>query len=345
MGKKFKNKELAARLGVSGTLVSLVLNNKGDQHGIKKETQEKVLAVARQMGYFTTLREKEPSVTIEEKPGIIGMIVPSLNDPVSTGIAPYMHKAFASIGMGFTILTKDPDDSRYERMISAFKKFFSGLILVGKAADDYTIRNLRSADFPFVILESSCLNLRLNSVCSDIIAGCKLVAEHVHSLSYKNIAILTDSENQYGKKAVIEQLKSSLSEVAETKKIDLVQVEKLPGEEEYNFSQVESLLRPPHRIELFLVTEVALLHSLFRYFAKKTRRIPQDFAVISLEDGPGLDLIHPPVTTLRKAYPAMAIKASNILWSEIKNSGKSKYKRQVTIPPDLIKRASCGNIS
>ena len=48
MAKKFKNKDLAARLGVSGTLVSLVLNNKADLHGIRKETQEKVLALARQ---------------------------------------------------------------------------------------------------------------------------------------------------------------------------------------------------------------------------------------------------------------------------------------------------------
>lgn len=58
MGKKLKNKDLAAKLGVSSTLVSLVLNNKADQHGIKKETQERVLALARQMGYFDLLKEK-----------------------------------------------------------------------------------------------------------------------------------------------------------------------------------------------------------------------------------------------------------------------------------------------
>ena len=52
MGKKIKNKDLAARLGVSCTLVSLVLNNKADQHGIRKDTQEKVLSLARQMGYL-----------------------------------------------------------------------------------------------------------------------------------------------------------------------------------------------------------------------------------------------------------------------------------------------------
>ena len=59
MGKKFKNKDLAERLGVSGTLVSLVLNNKADQHGIRKDTQEKVLLLARQMGYFESLHERK----------------------------------------------------------------------------------------------------------------------------------------------------------------------------------------------------------------------------------------------------------------------------------------------
>ena len=100
MGKKLKNKDIAARLGLSGTLVSLVLNNKADQHGIKKETQERVLAVARQMGYFNEVAAKGETAAVEEKPGIIGMIVPSMSDPFIYEITPYLQKAFASIGHG-----------------------------------------------------------------------------------------------------------------------------------------------------------------------------------------------------------------------------------------------------
>lgn len=95
MGKKFKNKDLAARLGVSGTLVSLVLNNKADQQGIRKDTQEKVLTLARQMGYFETLHEKNETSPVEEKPGVLGMIVPSLNDPFVIQIVPFLQKAFS----------------------------------------------------------------------------------------------------------------------------------------------------------------------------------------------------------------------------------------------------------
>jgi DNA-binding LacI/PurR family transcriptional regulator len=59
MGKKVKNKDLAERLNVSSTLVSLVLNNKADQHGIRKDTQERVLALARQMGYFELQKDRQ----------------------------------------------------------------------------------------------------------------------------------------------------------------------------------------------------------------------------------------------------------------------------------------------
>jgi len=126
---------------VSGTLVSLVLNNKADQQGIRKDTQEKVFMLARQMGYYDSLQLKNESSPAEEKPGVLGMIVPSINDPFVIQITPYLQKAFSSIGVGFSIVTKDPDDQRYDRLVGAFKKFYSGLILLGDAADDATIRH------------------------------------------------------------------------------------------------------------------------------------------------------------------------------------------------------------
>ena len=67
----------------------LYLNNKADQQGIRKDTQEKVLMLARQMGYFESLQEKNETSPVEEKPGVLGMIVPSLNDPFVIQITPF----------------------------------------------------------------------------------------------------------------------------------------------------------------------------------------------------------------------------------------------------------------
>jgi LacI family transcriptional regulator len=344
MGKKVKNKDIAERLGVSSTLVSLVLNNKADQHGIRKDTQEKVLALARQMGYFDLLRERNQISPVEEKPGVIGMIVPSLYDPFLFEITPFLQKAFASIGVGFSIITKDPDDNRYNRLVSAFRKFYSGLILFGEAADDHTIRLLRSSGYPFVLLEKSVKTLRLNTVCTDIREGSRRVADHIKKLGYKNVLIASDTNSTGKDKHVIEYLKDALQEKQVVANPEIIEFEYSGMNNEIDPVQIEKFLRPPYSAEILIVLHPQLVYQLMLLLKRKKLRVPQDIALISMEEGIGFDLLFSPVTCLRKPLTAMALKVANMIWTEVKNSGKSKYRRQVNIMPELIIRNSCGTM-
>jgi LacI family transcriptional regulator len=344
MGKKVKNKDLAERLGVSSTLVSLVLNNKADQHGIRKDTQEKVLALARQMGYFDLLKERHEVSPVEEKPGVIGMIVPSLHDPFIYEITPFLQKAFASIGVGFSIITKDPDDGRYNRLVGAFRKFYSGLILVGETADDYTIRSLRSTGYPFVLLEKSVRMLRLNTVCTDIAEGSQKVADHIGKLGYTNVLIATDKNSAIKDKPVIDLLKSALEQKPGMNKPLVVEFEYMSAGNEIETGQIDKYMRPPYRAEIMVILHAELVYKVMLLLREKKLRVPQDIALISMEEGIGFDLMFSPVTCLRKPLTGMALKVANMIWTEVKNSGKSKYKRQVNITPELVIRNSCGTI-
>lgn len=344
MGKKVKNKDLAERLGVSSTLVSLVLNNKADQHGIRKDTQEKVLALARQMGYFDLQRDPGESSSVEEKPGIIGMIVPSLHDPFVYGITPYLQRAFGSIGVGFSIMTKDPDDGRYNRMVGAFKKFYSGLILAGDAADDYTIRSLRAMGYPFVLLEKSVRNLRLNTVCTDYIDGSRKVIDHIARLGYKNIVIATCKISSPADRQVIELLRENIAAKQGMHKPLVIEFDIPVDGREIEHGQIDQYLRPPNSAEIMIVIQADLVYCIMSYLRRKNLRVPQDVAIVAMEEGIGFDLMFSPVTCLRKPLSGMALKVSNMIWSEVRNAGKSKYKRQVTIAPELIVRNSCGTI-
>ncbi len=344
MGKKFKNKDLAARLGVSGTLVSLVLNNKADQHGIRKDTQERVLALARQMGYFALLPEKEEKYPVEETPGIIGMIVSSQNDSFVTGISPYLQKAFSSIGVGFSVITRDTDDLRFDRMIGAFKKFFSGIILVGNAADDSTIRTLRSTDYPFVVLERNQRTVRYNTVSTDTTAGANMVVSHIRKLGYKNVVIMGDRVSQREDNSLIGEIENLLNQADTSYKPVTIHLEH-NNSDGYDFSPLDSYIKPPYRADVILVTHSSLVYPVMAMLRKRKLRVPQDMAVISMEEGEGFDLMFAPVTCLRKPFPGMATKVANMLWSEIKNSGKAKFKRQVNISPELVVRDSCGTFN
>jgi LacI family transcriptional regulator len=343
MGKKFKNKDLAAKLGVSGTLVSLVLNNKADQHGIRKDTQERVIALARQMGYFSAIAEKNEISPVEEKPGVIGMIVPSGCDHFVAAIAPYLQKAFASIGVGFSIVTKDANDQRFERLIGAFRKFFSGIILVGSAADDFSIRTLRSSDYPLVLLENNPTNLRLNTVCSDTASGTILVANLIRDLGYRNIAVLCDRGSSKDDASKLIELENSLSLIPEINKPQIVMLNLYNTDIISDHGALDEILRPPFRADVIITLQSNPVYPLMTLLRKKKMRVPHDVAIISMEEGTGFDLLYSPVTCLKKPYAAMASKVANMLWSEIRNSGKGKFKRQVNLPLELIVRSSCGN--
>jgi len=344
MGKKFKNKELAARLGVSGTLVSLVLNNKADQQGIRKDTQEKVLMLARQMGYFESLREKDETSPIEEKPGVIGMIVPSLNDPFVIQITPFLQKAFSGIGVGFSIVTKDPDDQRYDRMVGAFKKFYSGLILFGDAADDATIRALRTTEYPFVLLEKPSNTLRLNTISTDTVAGAQLIVNHLDKLGYKNILIVADHRSSHSDSNAIQDIIDEISHRTGMNKPVVIELDKQLAGDELEYSQFEKYLRPPYRADLIVIMNARIVYPIMTLLRKMKLRVPQDIAVVSMEEGIGFDLMFSPLTCLRKPLSGISNKVANMIWSEVKNAGKGKFKRQVNITPELVVRNSCGTI-
>jgi LacI family transcriptional regulator len=281
---------------------------------------------------------------VEEKPGILGMVVPSLNDPFVIQITPFLQKAFLSIGVGFSIITKDPDDQRYDRLISAFRKFYSGLILYGEAADDSTIRSLRTTDYPFIILEKTSKTLRLNTVSTDTASGANLVINHINKLGYKNIIILADKQSSYSSASDIHDVTDAIIKYPHINRPVIIELDNTLVGDDMDFSKFENLLRPPYRADVMIVMNAELIYLLMSMLRKKNIRIPQDIAIISMEEGIGFDLIFSPVTSLRRQLAGMAVKVANMMWSEVKNSGKGKFKRQVSIPPELIIRNSCGNI-
>jgi DNA-binding LacI/PurR family transcriptional regulator len=229
-------------------------------------------------------------------------------------------------------------------LAGAFKKFFSGIILVGSAADDLTIRTLRSSDYPFVLLENCPKNLRLNTVCTDIASGASFVANHIRDLGYKNIVILCNRQSDKDMTATIIELEHSLSLIPQVNNPQILELDFNNNDILSDHGRLDEFLRPPYRTDLFITLQSNHVYPLMAILKKKRLRIPNDVAIISMEEGPGFELLSSPVTCLRKPYPVMASKVANMLWAEIKNSGKGKFKRQVILSPELVVRSSCGHL-
>jgi len=246
--------------------------------------------------------------------------------------------------MGLTLITLDTDDQRYTRMINAFQKFLSGMIILGDALDENTIRILRATNFPLIILEGTRTNLKLNSLSSDNVVGADLVINHIEKLRYKNILIIVEKKSLKSYADAIKLLTITIRKKSGLNDPVVAEVDNLNYNQEFDLGQILTYLSHPFRADVILIMNAGLVYPVMSSFYQKKIRVPQDIAIISMEEGIGFDLIHSPVTTLRKPLSEMAGKLANILWSEIRNSGKGKFIRQIKIPPLLIVRKSCGTI-
>jgi DNA-binding LacI/PurR family transcriptional regulator len=215
---------------------------------------------------------------------------------------------------------------------------------VGDAADDYTIRSLRSTGYPFVLLEKCVRMLRLNTVCTDMAEGAQRVVDHIEKLGYKNILTVTYANSLANDHVVIDMLNNALGRKPGINKPLNVELDNQIVSSDIDFSQIEKYMRPPHSADVMIILHSDLVYRIMAFLRKKNLRVPQDIALISMEEGIGFDLMFTPVTSLKKPFTGMALKVANMIWSEIKNSGNGKYKRQVNVTPELVIRNSCGSI-
>jgi DNA-binding LacI/PurR family transcriptional regulator len=163
-------------------------------------------------------------------------------------------------------------------------------------------------------------------------------------MGYRNVLIITGRNGMAIDSNSIDLLKSVLKSKEEMNKPVIVEIDELNYGNEIDFGQIEKYLRPPYSIEVIIALHAETIYQIMTTFRRKKVRIPQDVALISMEEGIGFDLLYSPVTCLRKPMTGMALKVANMIWTEVKNAGKSKYKRQVNLSPELIIRNSCGTI-
>lgn len=343
MGKRVKIKDIAEKCGFSNTLVSLVLNDKASLYGIKPDTQEKVLFVARQMGYFEELQAAKGTAVNSSNTSMVAMIVPALDNHFVYQISPLLNRAFSGMGLFFTLIPKNDREQKFTCLLNELKKIYCGLILYGDAADDDTVRNLKESHYPFVVLEKKLVRHRINEIYSDAEEACRLVALHILNLGYKSVSVI-EQENCVN--CIVD---TRLLTEAITKTNPGIRLSKhiLGGNSQMDqddSNEIVRAMRPPEASEILLVKHSEFIYPLLSFLKTKKIRVPRDIALISMDAGPGFGLMDPPLTRINRKYDQLALKTSQMLWSEVKNKGRGKFKRSVKIGTELVVEKSCGTV-
>ena len=120
-------KDLALQLGISKTTVSFVLSGQGDLRGVSKETQEKVLAYARQHQFKPSQLGRNLSTGRSQT---MGLIVPNLSDPFYARIFSRISDLFYQKGYVVAGVSSDESEEKERHLIKALKqRGVDGLLL------------------------------------------------------------------------------------------------------------------------------------------------------------------------------------------------------------------------
>lgn len=339
--KKTLLEDIAKELNVSKTLVSMVINGKGDAYGISKKTQEKVLAKAGEMEYTPNVFARALRTG---KSHLIALLVADISNPFYSNIAKYVEKELAQKGYSLMICSTDENVAREEKLISLFaeQQMVDGLIVATASETGEFFKRERLRNYPIVFVDRYLPDINSNYVVAnnyqgsyeltDILVhkGCKNIL--TFNISPSHISSLTERVNGY---------KDALNKYnIPYKKENIVEISFNNIEKEVR-EKLISILKKPRKIDAIYALNnhiaTACLH-VFNELGFDALKEEMHFA--SFDDISLFDFVKPPVISVSQPLEQIGIAAANLTLKLIdsKESENTQFEK-IVLPTSIISRS------
>lgn len=348
--KKSSLEDVAKALGVSKTLVSMVLNGKATQYGISKKTEERVWKMVDEMGF-------KPNATARKlrtgKSNVLGLIVADISNPFYAKIARSVEDAANKKGYHMLICSSDENPKREADLISilADQHQVDGLIISSTLDNTQMFDRLHQQNIPFLLLDREFSSGMFPSVTVDNRKGAELLVQHLINKGSNNIGLITlspshlstlqDRKNGY---------KDALTKNGLVFKESLLREVSFENLREDIAKEVDFLLSAPHQVKaIFALNNLVALYTL-EAIKQKGLSIPNDIALVSFDDIDLFKFTSPPITAISQPMEKIGEHAMELLFTLINNKPSSgsdvpntiSQESRVVLPVELMVRQSCG---
>ena len=185
-------KDVAKKTGVSTATVSRALNN---EYGVKPETREKVLAVARDFGYTPNAVARG---LVKSQTESIGLIIPDISNPFYPEIVKGVEAAAEENGYNiFFCNTNYNKDKQYQYMRLLEEKRVDGIILAPGPEDAAAFDDRAAGIIPVVYLCKRLTAPDKSLVAIDDERGGFLATKHLIEQGYQSIGFIGAHDNGF----------------------------------------------------------------------------------------------------------------------------------------------------
>jgi LacI family transcriptional regulator len=340
---KVSLEDVAKALGVSKTLVSLVLNNKAKQHGISPATCKRVLEKVAEMNYRPNMAAKGLRTG---KSNVIGLIVADISNPFYSKIARSIEDEARLNGYQLLICSSDEDE---EKELQLFSLLYSGQQVEGIISSSTleksdTLSNLSKSGYPLVLIDREIPDLNIPTVVTDNEKGAQKAVELFIKNGMKRIGMLTISPTHLSS---IKEREEGYKKALQKNDIPLNKsfIREIPfsGIKAAVKKELESLVAAPNRIDALFTANNNLAVAAIEAINELKLRIPHDIALISFDDIDLFKLTNPGITAVAQPVEEIGRKAFHLLLDQMNKKDLGK-KNKVVLPVDLVIRRSCGSV-
>src|SRR5215217_5057408 len=180
--------DLARQAGVSEATVSRVLN---DKPGVSPDTRQAVLTALDVLGYQRPERLRKRSA------GLVGLVVPELDNPIFPAFAQIIESALAQSGFTPVLCTQTPGgvtEDEYVEML--LDRQVSGIVFVSglnadTTADPERYRKLIVRPLPVVLVNGYAEGLDAPFISCDDRLAAELAVAHLVALGHRRIGFVS----------------------------------------------------------------------------------------------------------------------------------------------------------
>ncbi len=327
-------RDLAAATGVHLSTVSRVMNLE-TRNMVSPDVTKRILAEAERVGYRPN---RSASTLVTRRSNIIGVVLPDITNavfpPILMGIEDGLRERdylaiVTNVGAG-------EEDQRFV-INHLLAQQVDGLILATASRHDPLIKLCVDQGVPVVTVNRSDETGVASSVVSDDMHGMRLAVEHLIALGHRRIAHIAGPESlstgHVRRLGFLAAVRAGSLDPSEA-----VVLESAGYSRECGKAAMLELMRQWPATTAVLSGNDLVAIGCYDALTELGLRCPQDVSVVGHNDIPFMDLIRPPLTTVRIRHHGMGLEAARLVLQTI--DAPDCAVRDIRLKPELVVRAS-----
>ncbi len=314
--KKVQLKDIAKEANVSVALVSYVLNGQ-HQNRIKKETAERIKAVAKRLNYRPNHFAKGLKT---QKSHTIGLILADLANPFSAQLARIIEDELKKYNYNVLMGSTDEREDKLKDLVDVFtNQQVDGLIILPTENSEKEIVQLHEVDFPYVLIDRYFSDYPFNFVVNDNHSSTYLTTKQLIKNKRKKIGFITIETDLFH---FVERKRGFVEACIEAgidteNRIQEIRFGQLETGVAVGISRLKQVF--PDLDALLFATDILTMYGL-KYIIQHKLNITNDIEIMAVDEAKFYDIYSTPITYYKQPLEEMGQKAVRFLMSKIEGN-------------------------